>query len=220
MSISVETTIRSQHEMDTRVGHEVGLELSDVHVQGAVETQRGCQRRDNLRDQPVQVGVRRTLDVQVAAADVIQGLVVNLVRHVSVLQQGVDAQHTVVGLDNGSRHLWAGPHGEGDLGLLPVVDGEPLQHQAPQTRSRTTTDSMVDHEALETSAVVRELTDAVQAQIDNLLTNGVVPASEVVGGVLLTLQYNFRTLLDWNIFFITVSIYLKLIRLISNKSKL
>jgi hypothetical protein len=47
-----------------------------------------------------------------------------------------------------------------------------------------------------------------------------VPASEVVGGVLLTLQYNFRTLLDWNIFFITVSIYLKLIRLISNKSKL
>ena len=69
-------SVRGQHEVDTRVGHQVGLELSDIDVQGTVETQRGRQGRDDLSDQAVQVGVRGALDVQVAAADVVQGLVV------------------------------------------------------------------------------------------------------------------------------------------------
>ena len=42
-------------------------------------------------------------------------------------------------------------------------------------------------EALETSAVVGELADAVEDQVDDLLANGVVAAREVVRGVLLTL---------------------------------
>jgi len=45
---------------------------------------------------------------------------------------------------------------------------------------------VVDHEPLETGTVVRELTDAVEAEIDDLLTDGVVTTSEVVGGILLT----------------------------------
>merc|ERR1719487_1258661 len=173
-------SVRRQHKVDTRVRHQVGLELRDIDVQGTVEPQGRRQRRYDLGDQTVQVGVGRALDVQVAAADVVQRLVVDLVGHIGVLQQGVDAQHGVVGLDNGGGHLRATPHSEGDLGLLTVVHGQALQHQATQTGSRTTTDSVVDHESLETGTVVSQLTDAVQAQIDDLLTDGVVTTSEVV----------------------------------------
>jgi len=35
--------IGRQHEVDPRVGHQVGLELSDIHVQSAIETQGGGQ---------------------------------------------------------------------------------------------------------------------------------------------------------------------------------
>jgi hypothetical protein len=58
--------------VDTRVRHEVGLELSDIDVERAIETQRSSQGGNNLSNQTVQVRVGRALDVQVATADVVQ----------------------------------------------------------------------------------------------------------------------------------------------------
>merc|ERR1712032_849072 len=68
--------VRRKHEVDAGVGHQVSLELCDVDVQGAIETQRGSQRGSDLRDDAVQVGVRRALDVEAAAAHVVDVLVV------------------------------------------------------------------------------------------------------------------------------------------------
>jgi hypothetical protein len=39
---------------------------------------------------------------------------------------------------------------------------------------------------LETSALISELSDSVEAEIDDFLTNGVVTSGEVVGGIFLT----------------------------------
>ena len=47
--------VRSQHEVDPRVRHEVRLELGDVHVQSAVEAERRGQRRDALADEAVKI---------------------------------------------------------------------------------------------------------------------------------------------------------------------
>ena len=57
--------IGSQREMDTWVGHQVGLELCQIHVQGTIEPQGGSDGGHNLADQPVQVGVGWALNVQV-----------------------------------------------------------------------------------------------------------------------------------------------------------
>ena len=76
-----------KHQVDTRVGHQVGLELSDVDVQGTIETQRGSQRGRDLLNDAVQVGVGRALDVEATAAHVVDGLVVQAEGHISVLQQ-------------------------------------------------------------------------------------------------------------------------------------
>jgi hypothetical protein len=43
--------------VDAGVGHQVGLELGDVHVEGAVEAQGRGQGGDDLGDEAVQVGV-------------------------------------------------------------------------------------------------------------------------------------------------------------------
>jgi len=82
--------------------------------------------------------------------------------------------------------LGAGPDGEGDLRLLTIVDGQTLEHEAAETRTSTTTASVEDKEALETSAVVSELTDTIEAKVNDLLTNGVVTTSEVVSGIFFT----------------------------------
>ena len=154
-----------------QVGHQVGLELSDIHVEGTVKAQRRGQRRDDLGDQAVEVGVRRALNVEGAAADVIHSLIVEHDGNVGVLQQGVRRQHGVVGLNDRGGDLRAGVHCEAKLGLLAIVNGQALQQQGAQTGASATTNGVEDQEALQTRAVVSKLADAVKSQVDNLLAN-------------------------------------------------
>merc|ERR1711935_1301771 len=82
-------SVGRKHEVDARVGHQVGLELGDVHVQGTVETERRGEGGDDLSDQPVEVGVGRALNVEGATADVVHGLVIDEDGDVGVLEQRV-----------------------------------------------------------------------------------------------------------------------------------
>lgn len=45
---------------------------------------------------------------------------------------------------------------------------------------------MEDHESLETGTVVSQLSDSVQAEINDFLSDGVVSSGEVVGGIFLS----------------------------------
>jgi hypothetical protein len=76
-------------------------------------------------------------------------------------------------------------HGETELGLLAVVNGQSLKEERTETRASATTNRVEDEETLETSAVVGELSDSVEAQVDDFLTDGVVTTGEVVGGIFL-----------------------------------
>ena len=54
--------------------YQVSLELSEIDVEGAIESERGGDRRNDLTNQTVQVCVGWALDVQVSAADIIDSL--------------------------------------------------------------------------------------------------------------------------------------------------
>jgi hypothetical protein len=63
--------------------------------------------------------------------------------------------------------------GEGyELGLLAVVHGQTLEEQRSETGAGASTDDVEHHEALKSSTLVRELTEAVEREVDNLLTHG------------------------------------------------
>merc|ERR1719199_2407996 len=158
----------------------------NVDIERTIESQRRCKRGYDLRQQTVQVCVCGPLNVQVAAADIVQCLIVVHDRYISMFQQRVNTQHSVVRLNHCCGNLRAGPHGEAQLGLLAVVDREALQHEAAEARPSASTDSVVHHESLQAGAVVSEFTDAVEHQVDDLLPNGVVPTREVVGSILLS----------------------------------
>ena len=107
--------VGGQGEVDTWVWHQVGLELGQIDVEGTIETQRGRDGADNLGNQTVQVSVGGTLDVQVATADVVDGLVVDHEGAVGVLKGGVGCQDRVVWLNDGSGNLWGRVDGELEL---------------------------------------------------------------------------------------------------------
>merc|ERR1712100_128732 len=94
--------ISSQREMNTRVGHQVGLELCEIHVESAIESERSSDGGDNLSNETIQVGVRWSLDVKIATTDVVDGFVVDHESAVRVLQGGVRCQDGVVRLNDSS----------------------------------------------------------------------------------------------------------------------
>jgi hypothetical protein len=56
--------IGSKHEVNSRVWDKVGLELSNINIQGTIETKGCSKRRYNLTNKSVEVGVSWSLDVQ------------------------------------------------------------------------------------------------------------------------------------------------------------
>jgi hypothetical protein len=179
-------SVRGKHEVDTGVGDQVGLELGDVDVEGSIEPEGGSQGRDDLGDEPVEVGVGGPLNVEVPAADVVEGLVVHAEGAVGVLEEGVGGEHTVVGLNDGGGHLGGRGDGEGELGLAAVVDGKPLKEKGSESGSGSSSGGVEDEESLESGTVVGELPDAVEDEVNDLLSDGVVSTGVVVGGILLS----------------------------------
>ena len=145
-----------------------------------------------LSDQTVQVLVVGTLNAEVAAADVVDGLVVDHEGAVGVLKSGVGGEDGVVGLDNGGGDLRSRVDTELELALLAVVDGETLHEEGTETGTGTTTEGVEDEEALETIAVVGDVAHLVEDLVDELLANGVVTTGVVVGGILLAGDHLLR----------------------------
>jgi len=81
--------IRDQRVMDSRIRNQVCLELIQIYVQRAIETQRAGNGANDLSDQTVQVLERWTRDIKVATTDVVDSFVVNQEGTVTVLDGGV-----------------------------------------------------------------------------------------------------------------------------------
>jgi hypothetical protein len=138
-----------------------------------------------LGDQAVEVLIVGTLDAEIAAADVVDSLIVNHEAAVGVLESGVGGQDRVVRLDNGSGDLGSRVDAELQLALLAVVDGQSLHEQSPEPRSRSTAEGVENEEALKPSAVVGNATDLVKDLVDQFFADSIVTTRVIVGRILL-----------------------------------
>jgi hypothetical protein len=92
----------------------------------------------------------------------------------------------VVRLNNSSGDLRGRGHSKRELGLTAIVDGKSLEKERTETRPASTTSSVENQEALKSGTVIGKLSDAVKAQINDLLANGVVTTGVVVRGIFLS----------------------------------
>jgi len=95
----------------------------------------------------------------------------------------VSGEHGVVWLNNGGGDLWGWVDGETELGFLTVINGKSLEEKGSKTGTGSSTDGVEDEETLETSALIGKLSDSVEAEINDFLTNGVMSSSEVVSSI-------------------------------------
>ena len=147
-------SVGDQREVDAGVWNQVGLELGQIHVEGAIKAEGGGDRGDDLSDQPIEVGVRRTFDVKVPTADIVDCLVVDHEGSVRVLQSGVGGEDGVVRLHHGRRYLGGGVDGKLKLGFLAVVDREALHEKGSKSRAGAASERVEDEESLQPRALV------------------------------------------------------------------
>ena len=184
--------VGGQREMDTWVGHQVGLELSEIDIEGAIESKRSGDGGDDLADETIQVGVGGTLDVEVTSANIVDGLVIDHECTVGVLEGGVGGKDGVVRLDNSGGDVGRRVDGELKFGLLSVIDGETLHEQGGEARAGAATEAVEEKESLETGALVSQLPDAIQDLINEFFADGVVTTGVVVGSILLAGDHLLR----------------------------
>eukprot|EP00978_Attheya_sp_CCMP212_P001143 scaffold2373_cov53-Attheya_sp.AAC.2 len=188
LGVANERRVGRHEEVDARVGHERGGEVVHVNVERSVKAQRHREGGDHLRNETIEVGEGGALNVQALLADVVERLVVQRKGQVRVLEQRVGGEHGVVGLHHGGGHGGGGGDREGHLGLAAKVDREALEEKRAEARSGAAARGVEDEESLQAAAVVGNLADAVHGLVHNVLADGVVSASVVIGRVLLAVH--------------------------------
>jgi hypothetical protein len=176
---------RDEH-VETRVWNENSGEVIDVYVQGSLETKGSGQGRNNLSNESVKVLVRRTLNVEGSSAHVVKGLVIKIEGKVGVLKKGMSREYSIVRLYNSGGNLGRGSDGETHLGLTAEVNSKTLKKKRSKTGSGSSSGGVEDKESLKSGTVVTHLTDLVYDGVDDILSDGVVTTSVVIGSILLS----------------------------------
>ena len=132
--------VGGQREVDTRIGHQVGLELRQVDVECAIKSQRRRDGTHNLTNQAVEIGVGGALDVQITTTDVVDGFIVNHEGAIGVLERGVGGEDGVVRLHHSRGHLRRRVDRELQLGLLAIVNGQTFHQERREARSGAATE--------------------------------------------------------------------------------
>uniref|UniRef100_G1PAP9 Uncharacterized protein n=1 Tax=Myotis lucifugus TaxID=59463 RepID=G1PAP9_MYOLU len=146
--------ICGQREVDAGIGHQVGLEFSQINIQGSIKPEGCSDGGHNLANKAVKVSVGWALNIEVSTTDVIDGLVVNHEGTIRVLQGGVGGEDGVVGLNYSCGDLGGWVNGELQLGLLAIIDGETFHQQGGEPRTSAPTKAVENQEALKACALV------------------------------------------------------------------
>ena len=169
-------------EVQAGEGDQVDGQLAEIAVQLTGEAQAAGHAGHDGGHQVVQVTIGGGGQLEGAEANVVQRLVVNAEHLIGVLDQLVDGQGGVVGLDDGVGHLGGGHNGESAHHAVGVLLADLGDHQSAHAGAGTTTQRVADLEALKAIAALGLLADDVQDGVDQLGTLGVVTLGPVVTG--------------------------------------
>jgi hypothetical protein len=141
-------SVRASEEVNARVRYQVGLEFVHVDVKGTLKSQGAGKAGDDLSDDSVEVAVRRTGNVEVPLANIVDGFVIEHESNICMFQQRVGGQDRVVGFYDGSRDLRGRINAKVELRLLGVVLAQMFEEQRSEARTSTATYAVEDQKSL------------------------------------------------------------------------
>jgi len=165
---------------------QVDGELSEVGVELTWESDGAGDTRHGDGDQMVEITIGWGGELEGSEADIVQGLVIDDLDLIGVLNELMHGEGGVVWLDNGVGHLGGWEDGEGLHDPIWVFLSDLGDEEGTHTRTGTTTEGVGDLEALEAVAALSLLPDDVEDGVNELGTFGVMTLGPVVTGTSLT----------------------------------
>ena len=169
-------------EMESGEGHEVDGELSEIRVELTGESEATGDTGESSRDEMVKITVGGGGELEGSEADIIEGLVIDAHDIIGVLNELMDGEGGVVGLDDGIGDLGGWHDGESAHLSIGVLFSDLGDEKGAHAGAGTTTEGVGDLEALEAITALSLLTDDIEDGVDKLSTFGVVTLGPVVTG--------------------------------------
>merc|ERR1740138_978390 len=176
----------SHEEMETGEGDKVNTELAHVRVELTGETEAAGDTGESGGDQVVKITVGGGGELEGTEADIVKGFVINAHNLVGVLDELMDREGSVVGLNNGIRDLGGRHDGESAHNTVGVFLTDLGDEEGAHAGTSATTERVGDLETLEAIATFGFLADDIEDGVDELSTFGVVTLGPVVTGTGLT----------------------------------
>merc|ERR1711868_216073 len=170
----------SEEEVEAREWDEIDTKLAEVGVELTRETQAARHAGHASGAQVVEVTIGRGGELEGTEADVVQSLVVKAHALISVLNQLVDGEGSVVRLHHGVGHLRGWHDGEGEHHAVGVLLTDLGDEEGSHTGTGAASEGMGQLEALEAIAGLGLLPNDVKDGVDQLNTLGVVTLCPVV----------------------------------------
>merc|ERR1712100_857089 len=176
----------SHEEMETGEGDQVNGELSEIGVELTGESEAAGDTGEGGRDEMVKITVGGGGELEGSEADIVEGFVINAHDLIGVLDELMDREGGVVGLNDGIRDLGGRHDGEGAHHAIGVLLTDLGDEESSHTGTGTTTERVGDLESLEAITALSFLTDNIEDGVDELSTFGVVTLGPVVTGTSLS----------------------------------
>mmetsp|Transcript_41678 Transcript_41678/g.63685 ORF Transcript_41678/g.63685 Transcript_41678/m.63685 type:complete len:400 (-) Transcript_41678:46-1245(-) len=172
----------SHEEMETGEGDQVHGELSEIRVELSGESEAAGDTGEGGGHEMVKITVGGGGELEGSEADIVQSLVVDAHNLIGVLNELMDGEGSVVGLNDGIGHLGGRHDGEGGHDSVGVLLSDLGDQESSHAGSGTTSEGVGDLEALEAIAAFSLLSHNIEDGVDELGTLGVVTLGPVVTG--------------------------------------
>jgi len=176
----------NHEEMESGERNQVDGEFSEVGVELTGESDGAGGTGHGDGDEMVEITIGGGRQLEGSEADIVEGLVIDDHALIGVLDELMDREGGVVGLDDGIGDLGGGEDGESLHDSVGVFFSDLGDEQGAHSRTSTTTERVGNLEALKAIAALSLLSDDVEDGVDELSTFGVMALGPVVTGTSLT----------------------------------
>mmetsp|Transcript_3264 Transcript_3264/g.5371 ORF Transcript_3264/g.5371 Transcript_3264/m.5371 type:complete len:455 (+) Transcript_3264:329-1693(+) len=172
----------NHEEVETGEGDKVDGKLTEISVELTGEAEAAGDAGHDGGDKMVKVTEGGGGELKGAEADIVESLVIEDHALIGVLNELMNGEGGVVGLNDGIRHLGGGDDGEGEHHAVRVLLTDLGNKEGSHTGTGTTTERVADLEALKAIAGLSLLADNIKDRVNELSTLSVVTLSPVVTG--------------------------------------
>jgi len=170
----------NHEEVEARERDQIHGELAKIGVELARESNAGGNTGHGSRDEVVEVTIGRSGELEGPEADIVEGFIVKAHALISVLDELVDGEGSVVWLDDGVGDLGGGADGVGAHDAVRVLFTNLGDEEGAHACASAAAEGMRDLEALKAIARFGFLADNVKYRVDELSAFSVVTLGPVV----------------------------------------